>query len=332
MSRLVRSRFFVWATLDHVAKVADLALKLTGIVAVLAILSFFRGRGDLYPTADCWAPVSPDLYQVIASDLKLTAAKARLPIAALRAEARQPALPLGLGGGSMRIGCSRDIAAMEDLNSTQSLEGDEMEILGHPVRLRPLTVTERRKRIAVLHQEYPDAGSGLVHYVPELSVIIAADPALSAPDVKKVLEFIEKSRSIKVFVHVFNTGSADALNVTIPPPRGFSLIEGHPFKFDLPPGYKHLGEVGLQPIVYQDHPRVDLNPGSSVYFIFESPPGVKIHPVQISDIVPTGDTSPTVNVRHQLEVLGLLFALILMPLVVRDIRNTPTERSTAGTE
>jgi hypothetical protein len=315
------TRFLAWATLANVTKAADLALKLAAVVAVLAVLSFFRGRGDVNPVADCWAPVRSDVDEVIAANLHLTPMEASVTVAALKQSARQPALPLGFGGDSMRIGCSRDIEAIESLRDPNLAQ-----------RLAALAPQQRALRIALLRRMYPDSGPGIVHYVPELAFQIAGDPTLTLKKLRRVLEFIEQSRTIRVFVRVTNTGKADALDVTIRPPKGFSLTQGHPLSFDLPPEppeYQKLAQVGVQPVVNQSNPTEDLEPAESVYFIFESQ-GPRPPAVDFSDIVPEANTTPTVNVSRQFLILGLLLVIILVPLVIREIRNTPVDGTPPG--
>src|SRR4051794_10269336 len=109
-------RFLAWATLANVTKVADLALKLAGIVAVLAVLSFFKGRGDVYPVAECAAPpYKPVDLGFPADRLHLTTAQAAVPIAALKIAERQNAVGLASGGESMRVACSEYLARVESL-------------------------------------------------------------------------------------------------------------------------------------------------------------------------------------------------------------------------
>jgi hypothetical protein len=319
--------FRTWATLENVGKAADLALKLAGIVAVLAVLSFFKGRGDVFPRAECWAPIGlGDADQVIAHDLHLTPEQAATPVAALQAWKKEPALPLGLGGESMRIGCGRDIAAVEDLRSRELTARSQAVLLGRPQAERPLSSVQRRQRMRLLRDEYPDTGKGIVHYVPSFAVVIAASPALSLRQVRKVLRFIEDQRQIKVIVDVENVGKADALDVTITPPRGFALSEQHPSRSDLPEDYGFLAKPGVQPIVYQDHPATDLSPGEHAYFILEGAGNAKTRTVHAADVVPKADTEPSINVTRQLVVFGLLVLLVLVPLVIRDVR----DKSSAG--
>jgi hypothetical protein len=190
----------------------------------------------------------------------------------------------------------------------------------------PLPPQQRARRIALLRRIYPDSGPGAPHFVPLLAVQIAADPTLSLKKLRRILDLIEQSRKIVIFVHVANTGDADALDVKIPPPKGFDLIAEPPVSNGLPPDpeYQQLAVIGDQPIVYQSHPTEDLDPGESVYFIFESEDS-RPSAVHLSDIVPEADTTPAVNISLQLIVFGALLVGILVPLVIREIKNTPRD-------
>lgn len=326
-------RFLAWATTDNVGTALDLALKLAGIVAALAIANLFQIKGQLAADPSCWTPLGlGDVDVTIRQDLNLTSSQAAIPIAALRAlrdtDSNTQALGAQSPGRSMKLGCSEVQLAATTLESQPDLQIAQEQLFGHPLDEGSLSPSERKQRarlVAGIYQRY--------HYglVPEIAVIIAADQALDVAAVRRVLLYIEARRHVDLLVNVSNYGKASVDNVTVPTPHGYTLIDSHPETGELPTGYKYLGAVGRHNLVFEDEPPADLAGGQSEIFIFEQVGGGAPY-VSVSAVAPTGNAQHSVDVSLELKIFGLLVLLIVVPLVIRDIRRTSVARPASNGE
>jgi hypothetical protein len=315
--------FIEWATLPNVARVFDLTLKIAALVAVVAVASFFTGRGDLRTEASCLTEVKVPVYDdkgrtVLPRELGLTAEERAVPEAALRAE-RLLLVPLAdAAGESLRVACNDELLAVENLRR-KSMQSTADYLLGRgKAPLGTLTFRERDEREELLLDLYPDAVGGAFStdlYAPQTAVFVAASAELDTDQIRRIVEYMEHFRSLEIRVDVTNVGSADALDVTIPSPEGFRLQ-------DPPRG----GGSQDEEVVYANDPAHDLAPGEKAVFIFEASGAALLgSTVELTDLVPTANTTPKVNVRRQLTVFSALLLFVVVPLVVRDVRSRPKE-------
>jgi hypothetical protein len=294
-------RFARWSTLDNWNRAGDLAAKLVTIIAALAAISFFSARPHLTLSDDirCRAPIDYILVE--------------------RAyESRGHAAPKILADRdhAMRTYSSE----LEFQPISQFNPRTPNDTLRYMCTDRRLPIENYANKISWLKQKeaialkvYPETRQD-IHEFPG----IALDLMISIPDPHEfrfALEQVERARYIELLVEVYNDGWGPARSMRFSPPKGFRLV------------YKSMyGSYPRQAldddvmVVSPYNPITDLGARqSAAYFMMGAAGHTGTQSLDGSSLFPKADTGPAINLPIVVAITILLFALLWLPLIIKDI-------------